>query len=250
MRGGPRGGRYQLAFLVPVVVLVLSTLAAARVTTAPSPRAVVGSAFARTEAAGTADFKIVAAGAFSGPQQTDVIVGTVDFRHQALIETQRAFGQDPAGPARALEIGGWYYSQVPRDDARCYGDGGYWDSNPMRPIRPVGSMGLEAGGLVRPSNAAEVGAAKLGGVAVTGYKVQRPAGSDEWGKYQALAEYVWVDSRGRARREAWRLSYPRGTRFHSGPTSRTESVTFSNFGAPVHIRVPSGYGPDAAQCHA
>ena len=265
-----RGGCYRPGWLAPLAGLALLAVPASCGLSLTNPRSVVGSAFARTEAAGSADFQLMVSEqpGPTGPAMTQVFSGVVDFKNQILSETGRTLGKktEPPGSCGSscgsstltIEVAsatspGWatQYYQVPKGLAWCYGDGVYWEATTTY-FTPAGSMGLELRGLANPANAIRTGIARLGGGPVTEYEVPVPAGMISPGiRYAAYADYVWVDAKGRAVREAQSYKETGALGFgHGGSLSLSRTITFSGFGKPVRVRVPRGYGRFGFDCPA
>jgi len=195
------------------------------------PRSVVSSAFSKTEAAGSADFRLVSTGPWGpgGPMGTTVSVGAVNFKQQALSVVHSNIGE-PSSPAwRVIEMGRTEYDQVPRIL-------GCWSS--FHKLRPLGALLLPVTASFGSDKLAKIGSVRLNGVALTKYQVQIPLANHGSARVAAHALDMWVDALGRLREEAENLTET-GMTGHPGPETFTISITFSNFGTPIHIHAPT-----------
>ena len=196
-----------------------------------SPRSVVSSSFSRTEAAGSADFRLVSTGPWgpAGSMGTTVSVGAVNFKQQAVTMVHSNIGEPSSLAWRVIEIGRTEYDQVPRIL-------GCWSS--FHKLHPLGALLLPVTASFESDKVAKIGSVRLDGVALTKYQVQIPVANQGSVRVAAHALDLWVDALGRLREEA-ENSTETGMTGHPGPETFTISITFSNFGTPVHIHAPT-----------
>ena len=214
---GPKGARWLLAATLLPLGAVTPAYGVSRA------QAVVGSAVARTEAAGSARFFLGTAAA-----------GTVNF---ARGELQMSY-YEPSTPGKVSEevreIGDMEYSYIPVAPLNIVG----WTAHNVS--RKLNELQFPLYAVSPHDKAVAVGHATIFGATTTEYEVKAPGRSFHRQHVAPYSIYLWVDSGGRIRR-AEQTEVETGIPGHKGPVTFTSSVEFTDFGLPVKVQAPAHY---------
>ncbi len=204
---------------VTVAALVVSGCGSTRAQDA------VASAIAKTEAAGSAHFAI-------GSNR-----GEVDFADGELEMVRYRAGGPPPGRGRVymkvVEVGYMAFSRlyVPLLDK----EGWTAQRVPRRLNDLQFPLQLHLGSQVRAE-----GRTTILGTATTQYAVRMPGGTAYGVRVLPYSLHLWLDGSGRIRK-ASQTVVETGLPGSAEPKRFSSSIVFSDFGAPVHIRVPEHY---------
>ena len=186
-------------------------------------QAVVGSAVARTEAAGSARFFLGTAAA-----------GTVNF---ARGELQMSY-YEPSTPGKVSEevreIGDMQYSYIPVAPLNTVG----WTAHKVS--RKLNELQFPLYAFSPHDKAVTVGHTTIFGAKTTEYEVEAPGVTFHRQHVAPYSIYLWLDSRGRIRR-AKQTEVETGIPGHKKPVTITNLVQFTDFGLPVKVQAPEHY---------
>lgn len=189
----------------------------------------MGSAFKRTEAAGSADFRLLA----TGPSGAEISTGSVNFAQPALSLVRRADGVGTMATSEQVrEIGLTEYDQVPRVL-------GCWSRSRKR--QPLSAISIFED-LPSAGKVTTAGKVNISGVTTTEYVVHVPGATGGGVQVAPHTLHLWLDRSGRIRRESM-AETETGAAGGRGPAAFTWSLSFSHFGTPVHVSVPAGCTP-------
>jgi hypothetical protein len=198
---------------------------------APSADAVVGSAVARTEAAGSARFVLNT----SADSPVTTASGTVDFAKGQLAMVVNGSMSAPGKVSMEVrQIGDVEYSFVPLSPLNAAG----WSA--QRLPRELNALQFPLYAFSPADKAVAVGRGTFSGVRTTEFEIKMPGGTHYGVHVAPYSVNLWIDSRGRIR-EALQVETETGVPGHKGTIMSTSSVDFTDFGLPVHVQVPDHY---------
>lgn len=192
----------------------------------------VASAVARTEAARTAHFVVLTGQGSPYQVVATAKVGEVDFAHEALAMT--LYSGTPSAKTRAAEvrqIGLVKYEHVTKGILDSVG----WSKT--RAARQLIDLQFPLDAVPAGARAVVVGHGRADGAVTTEYRLSEGASKLDSTRVPPHDLYLWLDSRGRIRR-AQQAEVETGFPGHPGRLRFWMSMTFSDFGAPVAVRVP------------